>query len=119
MNMPRITAALLALACLQAPAQPAAAEDPAQAALKAVAELARINGQALACQHAGVARRAKALMLAHAPKTARFGSTYEDGTQQAFLAQTREGSCPGAALLDTQLDTLQPQLRRVLPVAGS
>ncbi len=81
-----------------AAAQPAAPASAADAGLEAVAALAQINGQALACQEGAAARRAKALMLAHAPKTLRYGLLFDEHTQQAFLAQTRNAvACPEAA----------------------
>ncbi len=123
---PRRTAALAllawaaALGCTlsSAQAQPAAGSaDAAPAAgLSEVAELARINGEALACQDGSAMRRAKALMLSHAPKTARYGQAFDAGTQEAFLAVTRSaagcGDAPGRA---ARLEALAPRLQRVLP----
>jgi hypothetical protein len=107
------------LAALQMAAGPAAAQDAAEPALAAVAKLGRLNGQALACQDGSAARRAKALMLAHAPKTARFGQAFEDATQQAFLATTRgESACPPAPALGQALDGAARDLQTVLPAAA-
>jgi protein SCO1 len=105
--------ALLATAALAAACpRPAAAQGAEDAALKAVAALAQVNGQALACRDTAAAQRAKALMLELAPKTARFASVFDSGTQDAFLAQTRDKrACPDAAASAAQLDTIGRQLR--------
>ncbi|MCK6423756.1 MAG: hypothetical protein L6Q75_01535 [Burkholderiaceae bacterium] len=100
--------------CGPVAAQPA----PAAAApgLPEIGELAQLNGEALACQDGAAARRAKALMLAHAPKTARYGSAFDDGTQQAFLAATRPGQvCDAPAQRLARLERLAPRLQVVLP----
>ena len=89
-----------------------------QVGLIAVADLAQVNGQALACQELAVAARAKTLMLAHSPKTARFGSAFEEGTHNSYLAQTRsESACPDAATLTSRLDVLAKRLQDALPAA--
>ena len=96
----------------------ASAQENADAGLRAVGALAELNGQALACQDSAAAKRAKALMLAHAPKTPRYGAAFEDGTQQSYLATTRQGApCPTSDALAKRLDTLQAQLQSALPVA--
>lgn len=98
-------------------APPAFAQPGDGDALLAVAELARLNGQALACRDSAAAQRAKALMLELAPKTARFGSAFDEGTQNSFLAQTRgERACPPGAELGAQLDAVAQRLRSA--VAG-
>lgn len=90
----------------------------ADAGLQAIIDLAQINGQALACQDLPAAQRVKALMLAHAPKTARFGAVFEEGTKQSYLATTRSAmACPESAALSTQIDTLAPRLQATLPSA--
>ncbi len=62
--------------------------------------------------------RAKVLMLAHAPKTARFGAAYEEATQEAYLAQTRaSGTCPDAKALDGKLNDVAQKLQATLPIA--
>lgn len=117
---PRLAALLLAGLCGfcgLAGAQ-AAPPDPVPAAvgLAEIGALAQINGEALACQDTAAARRAKALMLAHAPKTARYGSAFDDGTQQAFVAATRPGRvCEEPAQRLARLDALAPRLQAVLP----
>lgn len=115
--MKHLLAVLAAVALAAAWPHPAAAQGAEDAALKTVAELAQVNGQALACRDAAAAQRAKALMLELAPKTARFASVFDSGTQDAFLAQTREQRvCPGPAALATQLDAIARRLRTA--VAG-
>lgn len=91
----------------------------ADAGLLAIKALGSVNGQALACSEARLAARAKQLMLAHAPKTQRFGSAYEEATQDAFLGQTRSVSaCPDATRLTDRLNQLALQLADTLPVAA-
>lgn len=119
--------ALLLSLCLAAPGMARAqtpAQTPAQieAGLQAIGALAQVNGQALACQDMPAVGRAKALMLAHAPKTARYRIAFEDGTQQAYLAQTRAEAapCPDAAATSARLDAVSRQLQSSLPApAGS
>lgn len=87
-----------------------------EAGLQAIAALAQINGQALACQEPQAAARAKALMLRHAPKTARFGAVFDDGTHEAYLAQIRSNApCPDKAALSLQLMALALTLQASLP----
>ncbi len=89
-----------------------------EAGLQAIIELSQVNGQALACQEQLTAARAKGLMLRHAPKTARFGSAFDEGTNQAFLAQTRTDTpCPDQASLTLRLTALALQLQASLPVS--
>ncbi|MFO1220637.1 MAG: SCO family protein [Burkholderiaceae bacterium] len=93
-------------------AAPALAQTAADGTLQAVAELARANGQALACREAAAAQRAKALMLELAPKTERVAGVFDEGTQNAFIAQTRGGeACPTGAELAARLDALAQRLR--------
>lgn len=109
------TALLLLIAVLPAPTFAADAE----AGLLAIRALGSVNGQALACAETRLAARAKELMLAHAPKTQRFGAAYEEATQEAFLAQTRAaGTCPDAAILTDRLNQLALQLADTLPVVA-
>lgn len=85
-------------------------------ALPAVQALSAVNGQALACQAFKAAARAKDLMLAHAPRTAKFADVYENGTQQAFGAQLNApATCPDEAALASQLDVLALRLQAALP----
>lgn len=112
---------LVALGAMLGGAGPAPAQGVStDAGLQAVAELAQLNGEALACQDAAAMRRAKALMLAHAPKTARYASTFDDGTQAAFLAVTRSTSgCAEPTARASRLDTLAQRLAQLLPAAAS
>ena len=106
----------LGLACtLLAPAQ-AQTPSPIELGLQAIVELAQVNGQALACQEMKAAGRAKNIMIAHAPKTARFGNAYETGTQQSYAAQIGGATdCPSSAALTAKLDMLAQQLKISLP----
>ena len=91
----------------------------AEAGLLAIKALGSLNGQALACAELQAATRAKALMLAHAPKTPRFGTAYEEATQAAYLAQTRgKETCPDALRLTDQLNRLALQLAETLPLVA-
>lgn len=96
---------------------PAAAED-VEAGLAAVRQLGTLNGQALACADKDAAAHARLLMLAHAPKTPRFGTAYEEATQEGYLAQTRGAApCPEAKALAAGIDELAQRLRTTLPAA--
>lgn len=109
---------LLALAAVSSTLNMANAAD-AEAGLFVIKSLGSLNGQALACSEMRAAARAKSLMLAHAPKTQRFGTAYEEATQAAYLAQTRSsGACPEAASLTAQLNQLALQLQETLPVVA-
>lgn len=109
-------ASLIALSLGQLLINPAYAQ--AEDGLKIIAQLAQVNGQALACQEPQIALQAKNLMLRHAPKTARFGSVFDDGTNDAYLAQTRNNTpCPDEASLKLQLTALALQLQATLPAA--
>ena len=108
---------LLAVAVLSAPTLGLATD--ADAGLAVVRTLGTVNGQALACSETAVAARARQLMLAHAPKTPRFGGAYEEATNDAFNAQTRGGKgCPGATELTARINQLALQLADTLPVAA-
>lgn len=108
---------LLSLAAPLAASLPVLAED-LEAAVAAVRQLGAVNGQALACAEKAAAARAKVLMLAHSPKTARFGAAYEEATQEAYLAQTRaSGTCPDAKALDGKLNDAAQKLQAALPIA--
>ena len=106
----------LAIAVLSAPTL--AAADNAEAGLALVKDLGGVNGLALACAEERVAARARELMLAHAPKTARFGAAYEEATNEAFNAQTRSGRpCGDATALTARLNQLALRLGDALPIA--
>ncbi|MBK9018465.1 MAG: hypothetical protein IPL72_00070 [Sulfuritalea sp.] len=58
-------------------------------------------------------------MLAHSPKTQRFGAAYEEATQEAYTAQTRSGqACASATELTARLNALALRLADALPVAA-
>ena len=115
---PRIAmAAIAALALSHAWLTPVQAQTHLDTALQAISDLAQVNGLALACSELKAARRAKDLMIAHAPKTARFGNAFEEGTQQSYVAQINtQVACPDATALAAQLDTLANRLQAALPV---
>lgn len=109
-------ARLILVLSLSAPL-PAFAED-AEAGLAAVRQLGALNGQALACADRDAAAHAKLLMLAHAPKTQRFGAAYEEATQESYLAQTRaSGACPDAKTLAGRIGEVAQRLQTALPAA--
>ncbi|MCF8150021.1 MAG: hypothetical protein K9K30_01320 [Burkholderiaceae bacterium] len=109
--------ALILLLSLTAPL-PALA-DAIEAGVSAVRNLGTLNGQALACADRDAAAHAKMLMLAHSPKTARFGSAYEEATQEGYLAQARPGAtCPDAKTRAGKIEEVAQQLRSVLPAAA-
>jgi hypothetical protein len=109
---------VLLFALLSAVAPTFAADQAAgQAVLK---ELGAVNGQALACSEMPAAKRAKSLMLAHAPKAQTYGDAFQMSTNDAFLAQTKgDTPCPTAQALDERLKTLEARLNEVLPAAAS
>lgn len=110
-------ASLIALGLSHLLISPAHAQ--ADDGLHAIDLLARVNGLALACQEPLVAARAKDLMLRHAPKTARFAAAYDDGTNEAYLAQTRSNApCPDEITLKFQLATLALKLQAILPATS-
>ncbi len=105
---------LLMIAVLSAPTFAADAE----AGLAAVTELGGVNGRALACADMKSAARARELMLAHAPKTPRFGAAYEEATNAAFNAQTgSDKPCADAVERTAQLNQLALRLGETLPIA--
>ena len=112
--MPR-TLPLSLLIILAGPA--AAGVDAVAAALAAIGDLGRLNGQALACSQMGSASQAKTLMIRHAPKTRRYGEVFEERTSEAFLAQGGDLTiCPSAAEFSRRLDELSLRLQSLLPV---
>lgn len=118
MNKGRAVARVCAYVIAVAAAVPAIGEETA--ALAGVRALAEINGQALACGPGDVARRAKALMLAHAPKTPAFADAFDAGTRRAFAAHVRGGAaCPDASTLSTRLAAVEADLRTALPRAAA
>jgi len=107
---------LMALTLSQLLSSPAGAQI--EDALQDIVRLSHLNGQALACQETRAAARAKELMLRHAPKTARFGAAFDDGTNEAYLAQIRTNPpCPDEATLMLQLAAQALKLQLSLPVS--
>lgn len=83
-------------------------------------ELGSLNGRALACEDKASAARSKSLMLAHAPKAQAYGDAFQAGTQEAFLAQTRDHApCPDAREFAGRLDDVELRLNAALPAAQS
>lgn len=108
------SALLLCFLSLALPAH--AADSPADAGLAETRDLGRLNGQALACSHAEAAAHIKAMMIKHVPKTRRYGAAFEEATNEAFLAQTREqDTCQAASILTLQADEAVQRLQAVLP----
>lgn len=109
---------VLLFALLSAVAPTFAADQAA--GLAALKELGAVNGQALACSEMPAAKRAKSLMLAHAPKTQTYGDAFQASTNDAFLAQTKgDAPCPTAQALDERLKTLEARLNEALPAVAS
>ncbi len=107
---------LVPLLCVLVSLQAAHANDIADAGRAEIRELGRINGHALACGQHDSAARIKALMIAHAPKTRDYGSTFEDATNQAFLEQSKEaGGCQAGAVLTLQAQDVSQRLRALFP----
>lgn len=97
-----------------------AADAGTDKGLARVTELAQVNGQALACQDMDTVAKAKKLMLAHAPKTPRFGSAFEEATNTSYLAQVRgTAPCPDAAAFASKLDALAKALQTDLPATAT
>jgi hypothetical protein len=116
-HRPHLFIALGLASVLWAQAQ---AQTPADLGLQAINDLAQINGQALACQELKAAGRAKSLMIAHAPKTTRFGNAYEEGTKQSYSLQINSTlACPDAATLSARLDALAQRLQTSLPASAT
>ena len=110
---------LLALAAAPGAVSVAGAAD-AEPGLDTIKVLGSVNGQALACSEGQVSARAKALMLAHAPKTALYGTAYEEATQAAYLAQARSANaCPDNISLLSRINELALQLSVALPVVAT
>jgi hypothetical protein len=114
------TSLLAALVLAHALLTPAHAQTPLEIAMQTIGDLAQVNGRALACSELKSARRAKDLMVAHAPKTARFGNAYEEGTQQSYASQINTpAACPDSATFSAQLDALEKRLQIALPVTST
>jgi hypothetical protein len=97
---------------------PTFAADPA-AGVAALKELGAVNGQALACSEMPAAKRAKSLMLGHAPKSQAYGDAFQMSTNDAFLAQSKgDAPCPTTQALAEKLKALETRLNEVLPVTA-
>lgn len=106
----------LPLLCVLMLAFPAAAEDGVAKGVAEIAELGRLNGQALACAESQAATRIKALMIDHAPKVRNVGSVFEEETNRAFLAQSKDPSgCQSGAVLILQAEEVAKRLLTVFP----
>lgn len=117
---PLLPPLLAALGLAQALMTPVHAQTPLETAMLVITDLSQVNGQALACSDMKTARRAKDLMIAHAPKTARFGNAYEEGTQQSFATKIgTSGTCSDAAAFSAQLDVLEKRLQIALPITAT
>jgi hypothetical protein len=92
-----------------------AADVPSDAGVAAVDALGRLNGQSLACSETAISARAKELMLKHAPRTSRYGTAFEQATQQGFAEQVKSAACPAAAELSRRLDDAAARLAQTLP----
>jgi len=114
---------LLPLLCALILAFPAVAEDGAAKGVAEIAELGRLNGQALACAENQAAARIKALMIDHAPKVRNVGSAFEEATNQAFLERAKDPSgCQSGAILILQAEEVAKRLLAAFPTqlpAGS
>jgi hypothetical protein len=107
------------LGCLALAGAALADDATIEAAVAVVRELGTVNGQALACGHSSTVAWSKVLMMNHAPKTRRFGEAFEEGTQAAFLAHSREpATCPDATALANRLQQVSERLRAALPPAA-
>ena len=96
----------------------AAAQASEEAGLAAVRDLGRLNGQALACGKKDTASWVRILMLNHAPKTRAYGETYEEGTQEAFVAHGRGTPCPTSVELADRLEAVTQRLKTALPASS-
>lgn len=74
---------------------------------KAINELGRLNGLALACGHPDVAARIGKAVVARFERTRANGAAFEQATQDAFITQGRGASpCPARAELAVGLEVV-------------
>lgn len=101
------------LLCFAGFALPASAEVVVDPGLAEVVTLARLNGVALACSNPEVALRIKNAMIQHAPKSPRYGVSFEQVTSTSFLDQLKlgQGSCPDTPTLAGKVDETVAKLR--------
>lgn len=94
-----------------------AADSLTDAGLAEVQALGRINGLALACGYAETASRIKAVIIQHAPKSRRYGAAFEEGTNKAFLDQSRKEmtACPDGPTFNGQVDEATQRLQAAVP----
>jgi len=109
------------LALLSVLAIPAHADDAdAAAGMAAVTDLGQLNGRALACGDKDASAKAKQLMLQHAPRTPRYGTAFEQATQQGFLSQVQgQTACPAAPAFAQDIEQLAAKLRASLPAGAA
>ena len=89
-----------------------------EAGIATLQELGRLNGQALACSEMAFSKKAKALMILHAPKTRRYGEIFEEATNASFLNQgSTPDSCPTPDDFNARLSDLSHHLQTSLPSA--
>lgn len=101
-------AVLAALAATQAQA--------ASPGIGAIEKLGLLNGTALACRDTGIVEQAKALMLKHAPRTAEYGTTFEQATQKGYMDQVKnQAVCPAPGALAQRLEAVGAEVREALP----
>lgn len=103
--------------CLMGLALPAVADSTADAGLVEVRDLGLLNGQALACSHTQAAARIKTIMISSAPKSRRYGETFEAATSEAFLAQIKkdQADCQDEAALAIRTEEVATRLLAAVP----
>lgn len=108
---------LILAACLSAIVAPAHSDTPADPGLAEVRALGRLNGEALACAYRATTVRIKKLIIAHAPKSRRYGDIFETTTSEAFRTALASGqpACREEAALGREVDRLATQLQAAVP----
>jgi len=109
--MKRFPTLISALAAVAA-ALPGAAAAALPPGSDAVAQLGRLNGQALACRQPALSGKTRNALVALAPKTREIGALFEEETNRRFLAPA---PCGDAALLATEVDAAIVALRLAYP----
>ncbi len=104
--MKRLLPLMLGLATV-VPAHAATPDGPA-----AIAELGRLNGQALACRYMDVSGKARNALVALAPKTRELGELFETETNRRYLAPE---PCPQKQRLAAEVDGAVLALRLAYP----
>ena len=106
------------LLCLLSLAFPAvAAISSADPGLTEIADLGRLNGQALACSDTKTIAKIKEIMIKLAPKSRRYGEVFETATNEGYLAQAREdqSTCLKGTALASQVEEVAKRLQAALP----